>query len=68
MREETALADLQRGGEFADREPFKAFERCDIHGSLQNRAASFYAARTPPLIRCRNASWRGGCQWQPRMA
>jgi hypothetical protein len=68
MREEAALADLQRGGEFADGEPFEAFERSDIHGSLQNRAASLYAARSPPLISSCDSGRRSGYQRQPRAA
>jgi len=68
MREEATLADLQGRGEFADGEPFETFERRDIHGSLQNRAASFYTARTPALISSPNAGWRGGYQWLPRKA
>jgi hypothetical protein len=65
MREEAALADLQGRGEFADGEPFEAFERSDIHGSLQNRATSLNTARTPPLIRSCDSGRRSGYQRQP---
>jgi hypothetical protein len=68
VSEKAALTDLQRRGEFPDGEAFETFERSDIHGSLQNRAASLYASRTPALIRSGNAGWRGGYQRLRRTA
>ena len=64
--EEAALADLQRGGELADGEPFETFKRSEIHRSLQNRATSFYSARALVLNRSRNDGRRSGFQWRPR--
>ena len=68
VSEKAALTYLQGRREFADGEPFETFERSNIYGSLQNRAASLNAARTPALIRCRDAGWRSGCQRLPRTA
>jgi hypothetical protein len=50
VSEKAALADLERCGEFADGEGFKTFERSNIHGLLQNGAASLDTARTSALI------------------
>src|SRR4029077_7766382 len=68
VSKKAALTYLQGRGEFSDGEPLETFERSDIYGSLQNRAASLYTAWTPALIRCRDAGWRSGCQWLPRTA
>jgi hypothetical protein len=68
VSEKAALTYFQRGGEFADGEPFETFERSEIHGSLQNRAMRFYAARTPALDRSQNDGRRGDCKWLPRAA